>query len=128
MISPLAGCREERQNSPDLRLTMTAATELFVEYGLFLGFLRRGQYIGEGWASGASQGRHTLAGRSPTLGRAPWRVGPWGLPQVVSGLRNLPDVLFTEEKISPDFDDIFRVGFSETKNSRKHGTGTLASC
>ena len=33
MISPPAGCREELQNSSDLRLKMMAATELFVEYG-----------------------------------------------------------------------------------------------
>ena len=92
-------------------------------------FLRRGGYIGEGWASGASQGRHTLAGRGPTLGHAPMGCGPLGPPpQVVFGLRKLPDVICSEEKISPDFDDIFRVVFSETKNSRKHGTGTLASC
>ena len=46
--------------------------------------------------------------------------GTWGgSPQVVFGLRKLPGLLFTEEQISPDFDDIFRVGFSKTKNSRK---------
>ena len=67
---------------------MTAATELFVEDDLFLlGFLRRGGYIGKGWASGASQGRHTLAGRGPTPGRAPMACGPLGPPpQVVFGL------------------------------------------
>ena len=32
MISPLAGCREELQNSSDLSLKMTGATELFVGY------------------------------------------------------------------------------------------------
>ena len=53
---------------------------------------------------------------------------PRGSPQVVFGLRKLPDLLFTEEKISPDFDDILRVDISETKNSRKHETGTVASC
>ena len=37
---------------------------------------------------------------------------------MVFGLRKLPELVFREEKISPDFDDIFRVGFSETKNSR----------
>ena len=47
----------------------------------------------------------------------PWRVGPWGLPQVVFGLRKLPDLLFTEEKISLDFDDIFCVGFLEPKTA-----------
>ena len=116
MISPPAGCREERQNSPDLRLTMTAATELFVEYGLFLGFLRQGGYIGEGWAPGASQGHHTLAGHGPTPGHAPMACGPLGPPpQVVFGLQKLPDLLFTEEKIFPDFDDIFCVGFLKPK-------------
>ena len=79
--------------------------------------------------AGASQGHHTLAGRGPTLGRAPMGCGPLGPPpQVVFGLRKLPDVICSEEKISPDFDDILRVDISETKNSRKHGTGTLASC
>ena len=98
-------------------------------WSFVLGFLRRGGYIGEGWMPGASQGHHTLAGRGPTLGHALVGCGPLGAsPQVVFGLRKLPDVIFTEEKISPDFDDIFCVGFSETKNSRKHGTGTLASC
>ena len=74
-------------------------------------------------------GHHTLAGRGPTLGRAPMGCGPLGPPpQVVFGLRKLPDVICSKEKISLDFDDILRVDISETKNSRKHGTGTLASC
>ena len=109
---------------------MTAATELFVGYFLsVLGFTRRGELIGEGWAPGARWGHHTLAGRGPTLGRAPMGCGPLGPPpQVVFGLRKLPDVICSEEKISPDFDDIFCVDISETKNSRKHGTGTVASC
>ena len=78
---------------------------------------------------GGQPGRHTLAGRGPTPGHAPMACGPLGAPpRWSSDFRKLPDVLFTEEKISPDFDDIFRVGFSETKNSRIHGTGTVASC
>ena len=109
---------------------MTAATELFVDYDVFvLGFSRRGEYIGEGWEPGASQGHHTLAGCGPTPGRALVGCGPLGPPPRCSSVfRKLPDVICSEEKISPDFDDIFRVEFSETKNSRKHETGTLASC
>jgi hypothetical protein len=42
---------------------------------------------------------------------------PGASPQVVFGLRKLPDLLFTEEKISPDFDDIFRVGFLKPKTT-----------
>ena len=34
---------------------------------------------------------------------------------MLSGLRKLPDLLYTEEKISPDFDDIFYVGFLKPK-------------
>ena len=84
-----------------------------------LGFLRREVLIGEGWAPGASQGHHTLPGRGPTLGRALLGCGALGAhPQVLSGLRKLPDLLFTEEKIFPDFDDIFRVGFLKPKTAR----------
>ena len=79
--------------------------------------------------AGGLVGPHTIAGHGPTLGRALLWCGALGAPpQVPSGLRKLPELVFREEKVSPDFDDIFRVGFSETKNSRKHGTGTLASC
>ena len=78
--------------------------------------MRRGVLIGEGWAPVASQGHHTLPGRGPTLGLALLGCGPLGAPlQVMSGLWKLPDLLFTEEKISPDFDDIFHVGFLKQK-------------
>ena len=88
-------------------------------YYLAVGFLCRGGYIGEGWASGTSQGHHTLTGRGPTPGHALVGCGPLGAPrQVVFRLRKLPELVFREQKISPDFDDIFHVGFSETKNSR----------
>ena len=81
--------------------------------------MRRGEYIGEGWEPGVSQGHHTLAGRGPTPGRTPMGCGPLGPPPRWSSVFwKLPDVIFTEEKISPDFDDIFRAGFSKTKNSR----------
>ena len=53
-------------------------------WSFLLGFLRRGGYIGEGWALGASQGHHTLAGRGPTLGRAPMGCGSHLSPQGVS--------------------------------------------
>ena len=87
-------------------------------WSFLLGFLRRGEYIGEGWAPGASQGHHTLARRGPTLGRALLGCGPLGAsPEVLSGLRKLPDLLFTEEKISPDFDDIFCVEFLKPKTA-----------
>ena len=107
---------------------MTAATELFGEDDDFFRVFTSGTIYRRMMGAGASQSHHTLARRGPTLGRAHLGCGPLGPPpQVILGLRKLPDLLFTEEKIFPDFDDIFRVGFSKTKNSRKHGTGTLAS-
>ena len=88
-------------------------------WSFLLEFLRRVEYIGEGWAPGASQGHHTPPGRGPTFGRALLGCGPLGAPpRVISGLQKLPDLLYSEEKIFSDFDDIFRVGFSKTKNSR----------
>ena len=56
--------------------------------------------------------------------------GVWAPGEAPGALRSskLPDVICSGEKISPDFDDLLRVDISETKNSRKHGTGTLASC
>ena len=91
-------------------------------------FASRGTYRRRMGARGLV-GPHTIAGRGPTLGRTLLWCGALGAPpQVPSGLRKLPDLLFIEEKISSDSEDIFRVGFLKWKNSRKHGTGTLASC
>ena len=68
--------------------------------------------------TGGWWGHHTLARRGPTLGRALLGCGALGAPpQVPSGLRKLPDLLFTEEKISPDFDDIFHAGFLKPKTA-----------
>ena len=54
----------------------------------------------------------------PHLGPRPPRVwAPGGSPRVISGLRKLPDLLYSEEKIFPDFDDIFRVGFLKPKTA-----------
>ena len=54
----------------------------------------------------------------PHLGPRPPRVwAPRAPSQVLSGLQKLPDLLFMEEKISLDFDDIFRVGFLKPKTA-----------
>ena len=67
---------------------------------------------------GALGGGHTRARRGPTLGRALLWCGSLGAPpQVPSGLRKLPDLLFMEEKISSDSEDIFRVGFLKPKTA-----------
>ena len=63
-------------------------------------------------------GGHTLAGRGPTLGRAHLWCGALGAPpQVPSGLRKLPKLVFMAEKISCNSEDIFRVGFLKPKTA-----------
>ena len=54
----------------------------------------------------------------PHLGPRPPRVwGPGGSPPGASGLRKLPGLLFTEEKISSNSEDILRVGFLKPKTA-----------
>ena len=54
----------------------------------------------------------------PHLGpHPPMAWGPWGSPQVPFVLRKLPDLLFMEEKISSDSEDIFRVGILKSKTA-----------
>ena len=61
--------------------------------------------------------RHTPA--RPHLGPPlVWRGALGAPPQVPSGLRKLPDLLFMEEKILSDSEDIFRVGFLKQKQQK----------
>ena len=67
---------------------------------------------------GARWGPFAIPRRSPTLDRALVWCGALGAPpQVPSGLRDLLDLLFMAEKISSDFEDIFRVGFLKRKTA-----------
>ena len=68
--------------------------------------------------AGGLVGPHTIARHGPTLGRTPLWCGALGAPpQVPSGLRNLPELLFMEEKISSNFEDILCVGFLKPKTA-----------
>ena len=66
--SPL---RQSAGKSSDLPETMAAVYGLLSGYpSLYLGFSRRGDYIGEGGESEAVQGGHTLARRGQGVARA----------------------------------------------------------
>ena len=68
--------------------------------------------------TGGLVGPPAIPRRGPTLGRAlVWRGALGAPPQVPSGLRKLPDLLFMAEKISSDSEDIFRVGFLKRKTA-----------
>ena len=58
---------------------------------------------------------HPTPARSHLGSRPPRVWGPGGSPQVLSGLRKLPELLFMEEKILSDSEDILRVGFLKPK-------------
>jgi hypothetical protein len=110
---------------------MTAAA-----YGMFrgkeirpLGFSRRGDFIGEGAASEVGSGGLTIGGRGQGLGRAPWW---WGWPlaplRLIFGLRKASVKIEGLAFISSNSENISCVTFLKHKNSRKQGTGTMASC
>ena len=67
---------------------------------------------------GGLVGPLAIARRGHTLGRTlVWRGALGAPPQVPSGLRKLPDLLFMEEKVSSDSGDIFCVGFLKRKTA-----------
>ena len=83
---------EQRLLSPETWLRCDSGGGTFLEdSGLFLGFLPRGEYIGERAEPGAHQGAHTTPRRGQGVGRAQGGVAtlwpPSGSP---SGFWSLP--------------------------------------
>jgi hypothetical protein len=103
------GCRTSSQKTP-------------TDLGFFVGWL----YIGEEAASEVGQGHLTIGPRGPggaTLG--------WGCPlaplRLLFGPRPSSRKNRSFSLCFVQFREYFLCSFSETKNSRKHGTGTVAS-
>jgi hypothetical protein len=94
-----------------------------------LGFSVPRLYIGEGASSGGCQGALTMGGRGQGLGHAPLLRGqplaPFGSLSVFG---TLPGKIRLLELVSSNFENISCVAFLKHKNSRKQGTGTVASC
>jgi hypothetical protein len=85
-----------------------------------LGFSRRGVFIGEGASSGGGLGG---------LGRAPlWCGQPLAPLRLIFGLREASIKIGGSAFVSSNSENISRVTFLKHKNSRKQGTGTVASC
>jgi hypothetical protein len=94
-----------------------------------LGFSHRGDFIGEGATSGLGPGGLNMGGRGQGLGRAPLWCG-WPLPplRLIFGLREASVKIGGSAFVSSNFENISSVTFLKHKNSRKQGTGTVASC
>jgi hypothetical protein len=117
----LAGCLEELPDPPDLGSMMAADHDVFLENWLGpLGFSHRGDFIGEGTASGADQGTLTTGGRGQGLGRSPWW---WGWPlaplRVIFGLRKTSVKIGGSAFVSSNSENISCVTFLKHKNSKK---------
>jgi hypothetical protein len=93
-----------------------------------LGFSRRGEYIGGRAASGGGPGGLTRWWRGQGLGHATlgcgWPVAPLRL---IFGLRKASVKIGGSAFVSSNSENISRVAFLKHKNSRKQGTGTVAS-
>jgi hypothetical protein len=91
-----------------------------------LGFSRRRLLIGEGAMSEVDQGAHTTPRRG--LGGAPWHgvASPWPRPALFRTLSRVGKI-GGSGFVSSNSENISCVTFLKHKNSRKQGTGTLAS-
>jgi hypothetical protein len=114
---------------PDLTSMMAAACSMFLGKVIRpLGFSRRGEYIGERAASGGGPGWLTPWWRGPGLGRATLQCGrPLAPLHLIFGLREASVKIGGLAFVSSNSENISCVAFLKHKNSRKQGTGTVAS-
>jgi hypothetical protein len=93
-----------------------------------LGFSRRGEFIGERATSGGGPAGLTPWWRGPGAGRATlgcgWLLAPLRL---IFGLRDASGKIEGLAFVSSNSENISYVAFLKHKNSRKRGTGTVAS-
>jgi hypothetical protein len=114
------------------RNSLVVAAELrnsFWKIADSLGFSVPRLYIGEGATSGGCQGALTRRGHSQGPGRAALLCGALVAPlQLSFGLRYSSEKIRLLELVSSNSENISCVAFLKHKNSRKQGTGTVASC
>jgi hypothetical protein len=121
---------EQRFLSPEIclrwrRCCGTVRGKTPIDLGFSVGRL----FIGEGASSVGGPGGLTMGGRGQGLGRVPPVVWPASAP---SGSRSVfvlrPGKIGVSELVSSNSENISCVAFLKHKNSRKQGTGTVASC
>jgi hypothetical protein len=95
----------------------------------YLGFSRRGVFIGEVTSSEVDQGDLTHRGAARGWAAPPWCVGPlWPYSVSSSVLWKLRWISGCLAFVSSNSDNISCVTFLKHKNSRKRETGTVATC
>jgi hypothetical protein len=126
----LAGCQEELLDPPNLVSTMTVACSMFRGKAIRpLGFSGRGDFIGERASSGGGPDGLTVGWRGQGLGRAAlWLAWPLAPLRLIFGLRKTSVKIGGSAFVSSNSENISCVTFLKDKNSRKQGTGTVASC
>jgi hypothetical protein len=118
LLSPKICLRQQRHCGTVLKISL-----------IVLGFSVGRLFIGEGASSGGDQGGHTIGGRDQGLDRAPCCVGsPWPPSSSCSVFGPLPGKIRLLELVSSNSKNMSCVAFLKHKNSRKQGTGTVASC
>jgi hypothetical protein len=95
----------------------------------FLGFSRWGVFIGEGASLEVDRGGLTHRGHGQALGRAALVGGPLMAPlQLLFGSLEASIKFWATALVSSNSENISCVAFLKHKNSRKQGTGTVATC
>jgi hypothetical protein len=95
----------------------------------YLGFFRRGVFIGKGASSEVDRGGLTRRGRGQGPGRAALVCGPLVAPlHLLFGSLEASGKIRLQELISSNSENISYVSLLKHKNSRKQGIGTVATC
>jgi hypothetical protein len=95
----------------------------------YLGFFHQGVFIGEGALSEVDRGDLTHRGHSQGLGRAILVCRALVAPSnSYSDLWKLLGKIRLQELVLSNSENISCVAFLKHKNSRKQGTGTVATC
>jgi hypothetical protein len=121
---------EQRLLSPEIRRRWWRSCGTLLEISSIpLGFSVGRLLIGKGVSSEVDQGGLTMGGHGQGLGHAPYCVGsPWPLSGSRLVLVLHPEKIRFLELVSSNSENISCVAFLKHKNSRKQGTGTVASC
>jgi hypothetical protein len=120
---------EQRLLSPEICRRRRSCGTLLEISPIVLGFSVGGIFIGERASSGGDQGVSPQGGVTRGWAAPPHgEAGPWPPSGSRSVFGPLLEKIGVLELVSSNFENIFCVAFLKHKNSRKQGTGTVASC